>query len=132
MIEKIESSKNLLALIIRSDFSEDGIKFFTPKEFSQQLGYMKRPRGYVVQPHIHNHVLRDVSLTQEVLFIKSGKVKMQIFTPEKELFFETIINSGDCVLLASGGHGFEMLEESEIIEVKTGPHVGEEDKTRFE
>lgn len=132
MVEKIEYRGQLLALIIRANYSDEGIKFFTPKEFSQQLGYMKRPKGYVVQPHIHNHVARDVSLTQEVLFIKSGKVNMKIFTADKDLLCETVVSSGDCVLLASGGHGFEMLEETEIIEVKTGPHAGEEDKTRFE
>ena len=132
MIEEVSDNGELLALILRSDFSKEGIHFFTPKEFSQQLGYMKRPEGYFVQPHIHNHVARDVSLTQEVLFIKSGLVKMNIYTKEKNFLIKKILNKGDCVLLASGGHSFEMLEESEIIEVKTGPHMGDSDKTRFE
>jgi mannose-6-phosphate isomerase-like protein (cupin superfamily) len=92
---------------------------------------MKRQKGYVIQPHIHNHINRDVSLTQEVLFIKSGKVRMEIFDLTKNPIREIILEAGDVVLLASGGHGFEMLEESEVIEVKTGPHLGDEDKTRF-
>lgn len=132
MVEEITKNGEVLALILRSDFSKEGIHFFTPKEFSQQLGYMKRPKGYLVQPHIHNHVVRDVSLTQEVLFIKSGSVKMSIYSKEKEFVTEKTLHTGDCVLLASGGHSFEMLAESEIIEVKTGPHLGESDKTRFE
>ena len=132
MLEKIEKDGRLLALVLRSDYSENGISFFTPKEFSQQLGYMKRPRGYLVQPHFHNYFSRDVSLTQEVLFIKTGSLKLFIYSNDKTLYFETTLKQGDVVLLAEGGHGFEMLEETEIIEVKTGPHVGEQDKTRFD
>ena len=32
----------------------------------------------------------------------------------------------------NGGHGFEMLEKTEIIEIKQGPYAHDKDKTRFE
>ena len=131
MLEKIYSGQQLLALILRSEFESDGIEFFTPSHFSQQLGYMNRPKGFTISPHLHNVVNRDVELTQEVLFIKSGSVKMDIYDSDKKLIQTCVLNKGDVVLLASGGHGFTMLEKSEIIEVKTGPHLGEKDKTRF-
>ena len=131
MLEKIYSGEQLLALILRSGFETDGIEFFTPNHFSQQLGYMNRPKGFTITPHLHNVVSRDVELTQEVLFIKSGAVKMDIYDLDKNFIKSCILNKGDVVLLASGGHGFTMLEKSEIIEVKTGPHIGEKDKTRF-
>ena len=131
LIEEIRSNGNLLALILRFEYNAVGIHFFTPNHFSQQLGYMNQPKGFIIQPHIHNFVNRDVQLTQEVLFIKSGRVKMDIFNLEKEFIQSTVLNKGDTVLLAAGGHGFTMLEQAEIIEVKTGPHVGEKDKTRF-
>ena len=132
MIERIHSGGHLLALILRSDFTTEGIEFFTPDHFSQQLGYMNRPKGFKVTPHVHNFISRDVELTQEVLFIKSGRVQMDIFDLNKKFVKSSILNHGDVVLLASGGHGFTMLEQSEIIEVKTGPHIGDKDKTRFE
>jgi hypothetical protein len=132
MIERIHSGEYLLALILRSDFTTEGIEFFTPDHFSQQLGYMNRPKGFKVTPHVHNFISRDVELTQEVLFIKSGRVQMDIFDLSKKFVKSSILNHGDVVLLASGGHGFTMLEQSEIIEVKTGPHIGDKDKTRFE
>ena len=131
MLEKIFSGQQLLALILRTEFESDGIEFFTPSHFSQQLGYMNRPKGFTITPHLHNVVNRDVELTQEVLFIKSGSVKMDIYDLDKKLIQTCVLNKGDVVLLASGGHGFTMLEKSEIIEVKTGPHLGEKDKTRF-
>ena len=118
MLEKIFSGQQLLALILRSEFESEGIEFFTPSHFSQQLGYMNRPKGFTITPHMHNVVNRDVELTQEVLFIKSGSVKMDIFDLNKILIKTCVLNKGDVVLLASGGHGFTMLEKSEIIEVK--------------
>jgi mannose-6-phosphate isomerase-like protein (cupin superfamily) len=132
MIENIIHHHQLLSIIIRRNFDKDGIEFFTPADFSQQLAYMKRPKDYVIPPHVHNPVLREVQLTQEVLLIKSGKVRVDFYDDDKNYLESTIVEAGDVILLAHGGHGFEMLEESEIIEVKQGPYAGEKDKVRFE
>lgn len=132
MIEKILHLDNLIGLIIRTEFRKNGIEFFTPDSFSQQLGYMNRPAGYQIPPHVHNPVAREVIWTQEVLFIKSGKVRVDFYDDNKNYLESRILEKGDIILLAAGGHGFEMLEESEIIEVKQGPYCGEKDKTRFE
>ena len=121
-----------MAIIVRSDFKQDGIKFFTPGSFSQQLGYMNHPEGYVIKPHVHNSVSRRVLFTNEVLFIKSGKVRVDFYDFDKKYIKSEILKQGDVVLLASGGHGFEMLEPTEMIEVKQGPYAGDDDKTRFE
>lgn len=131
MIEKIEYKKLLLAIIIRNSFGKEGIQFFTDDTSSQQLGYMNRPKDYVIPPHRHNLVQREVHLTQEVLFIKSGKVRVDFYTNNQEYIESRELSSGDVILLADGGHGFKMLEPSEIIEVKQGPYCGEQDKVRF-
>ncbi len=131
-VEQITYNNSLLAMIIRADYSKEGIEFFTPNDFSQQLAYMNRPAGYRITPHIHNKVQREVFHTQEVLFIKKGKVKVDFFDDERECIDTRILETGDVILLASGGHGFTMLEPTEMIEVKQGPFVGEQDKTRFE
>ncbi|GBG03762.1 hypothetical protein AZSI13_30890 [Azospira sp. I13] len=131
MIERIEHLGRELAVIIRASFKKDGIEFFTPNSYSQQIGYMNRPAGYVIAPHVHNPVTREVQFTKEVLFIKSGRVRVDFYSDEQEYLESTILGSGDVILLAYGGHGFEMLEAAEIIEVKQGPYAGEADKTRF-
>jgi mannose-6-phosphate isomerase-like protein (cupin superfamily) len=121
----------LLALIVPGSYAERGIHFFTPNEFSQQLAYMRHPTGKVIDPHVHNPVVRNVHHTLEVLFIRRGKVRVD-FYDESQLYLESrVLNSGDVILLASGGHGFEALEELEMIEVKQGPYAGDSDKTRF-
>ena len=132
MVEEILCGGTLQALILRAGYSAEGIKFFTPGEFSQQLGYMKRPQGYVIPPHVHNPVAREVHFTKEVLFVKSGKVRVDFYSEDQAYLESRILLRGDVVLLAYGGHGFEMLEASELIEVKQGPYAGDTDKARFE
>ena len=132
MKEKILLNDKIIAIIIRGSFTKDGIEFFTPNEFSQQLGYMKREKDYHIKPHIHKSVSRDVMLTQEVLFVKSGKVRVDFYSDNQEYFESRVLNNGDIILLANSGHGFVTLEESEIIEVKQGPYFEKEDKVRFE
>lgn len=132
MIERIINNDKELALIIRHTFHKDGIEFFTPSSYSQQIGYMNRPAGYVIPPHVHNPVIREVQYTKEVLYIKSGQVRVDFYSEAQEYLESTILKTGDVILLAYGGHGFEMLEPTEIIEVKQGPYAGEQDKTRFE
>ncbi len=132
MIDLVLNGGQTLAILLRSSFNENGIRFFTPSEFSQQLGYMNQPRGYVIPPHVHNPVIMEVHYTKEVLFIKSGKVRVDFYDDDRNYLESRILYQGDVLLLAFGGHGFEMLEASEIIEVKQGPYSGEADKTRFE
>jgi mannose-6-phosphate isomerase-like protein (cupin superfamily) len=131
MIEKIEHNGKTLAIIIRSDFNAKGVHFFTPEDFSQQLAYMSHPKGKVIQPHSHNPLSREVFYTQEVLFIKKGTLRVDFYDTDHAYLDSRTLRTGDVILLASGGHGFETLEETEMIEVKQGPYAGEQDKTRF-
>lgn len=131
MIDKIVHDDLILAIIIRAGYKKEGISFFTPSDFSQQLGYMNRPKGYVIEPHVHNLVERKVTLTQEVLYVKSGSIRVNFYRDDKTYLESTVIDKGDVILLAHGGHGFEILEDAEMIEIKQGPYVGDEDKIRF-
>lgn len=131
MIEQIVFEEKFFALVLRSGFACEGIEFFTPNDFSQQLGYMNRPQGYIIPPHVHNPVPREVQFTKEVLFIKSGKVRVDFYDDAQNYLESRVLHQGDVILLAFGGHGFEMLEPTEMIEVKQGPYAGEADKTRF-
>ena len=132
MIKEIYINNKLVSIIIRSSYKSDGINFFTPKEFSQQLGYMNRPKNYVILPHLHNKVVRNINFTKEVLFIKSGKVRVDFYDDNKQYLESHILYTGDVILLAYGGHGFKMLEPTEIIEVKQGPYEEDSDKNLFE
>jgi hypothetical protein len=131
MIRTVTHAGTLIALIVPHDHGADGIEFFTPNEFSQQVAYMNRPQGYEIAPHVHKPVPREVSYTREVLFVRKGRVKVDLYAPDKTYLSSVTLTSGDVILLAEGGHGFTMLEPTEIIEVKQGPYAGTEDKERF-
>lgn len=131
-IETVTHSSLVLAIIIRKDFSEPGLKFFTPASYSQQLAYMRHPTGKMIQPHVHKPVHRDVDHTQEVLFLKSGKLRVDFYDESHQYLESRLLSGGDIILLASGGHGFEVIEEIEMYEVKQGPYVEGDDKIRFD
>jgi mannose-6-phosphate isomerase-like protein (cupin superfamily) len=128
---RLEHGGRLIALLLRGTFSRPGIQFFTSNEFSQQLAHMAHPVGKLIDPHVHNPVAREVMFTQEVLMIKRGRIRIDLYAADREYLESWVAGAGDVILLASGGHGFEVLEELEMIEVKQGPYAGDGDKTRF-
>ncbi len=132
MVEKLMHGGTLLSIIIRAGFDKPGLSFFTPEEFSQQLAYMHHPAGKEIAPHVHNPVHREVHYTQEVLFIRKGRLRIDFYDDDRNYLESRVLEAGDTILLATGGHGFEVLEELEMIEVKQGPYAGDHDKTRFE
>lgn len=131
-IEIIENENQMLAILVYNSYKKEGISFFTPGDLSQQLAYMHHPAGKVIDAHVHNPVARQVHYTQEVLFIRKGKLRVDFYNDKQTYLESRILGSGDVILLATGGHGFEILEEVEMFEVKQGPYAGDSDKTRFD
>lgn len=130
-MEFIKKKDKVIAMIIKDNYTCDGVDFITPDEYSQQVAYMHHPSGKVIDAHVHNLVHRNVVLTQEVLFIKKGKLRVDFYDDYEDYLESKVLEAGDVILLISGGHGFTVLEEVEMIEVKQGPYSGDVDKTRF-
>lgn len=131
MVEQVFAGEKLLAIIVRSGYSEPGVNFFTPANLSQQVAFIRHPAGRAIEPHIHNPVPREVLYTQEVLVIRKGSLRVNFYDDNRVYLESRILAAGDFILLAEGGHGFEVLDELEMIEVKQGPYAGVDDKTRF-
>jgi hypothetical protein len=130
--EEIKHNDNLVAIILRSYYMSEQTIFFSSPDFSQQLGYIVYKKDGVIKTHSHKEVHREITLTQEVLFIKKGRLAVNLFTPDKKYITSRELNAGDIIFLCSGGHGFAMLEDTEMIEVKQGPYSGKEsDKELF-
>lgn len=127
-----DDSGCLLAIVLRAHCEVTGIHFVTDGEATQQLGVMRHASGHRVVPHVHHSVPRAVELTQETLFIRSGRVRLDLYTSNQDYLKSCELEAGDVVLLVSGGHGLEVLEDADIVEVKQGPFVGDRDKTRFD
>lgn len=131
LVQKIEQGGDIFAIILRRHFSRPGVHFFTPGEFSQQLGMLVHDKGKVVERHRHKLVRREILRTQEVLVILQGKIRIQVYNNQGELLRTVVLKEGDSILLATGGHRVEVLEKARILEVKQGPYAGFEDKEYF-
>jgi mannose-6-phosphate isomerase-like protein (cupin superfamily) len=131
MVEHIKYNNQIISIIVRKDFNKPGINFFTSNDYSQQLGYMNHPAGKEIQPHVHQSVQRKVHFTQETLFIRKGKLQVDFYSNNQKHLESRILDAGDVILLISGGHGFKVLEDLEMFEVKQGPYAGDEDKVKF-
>ncbi len=133
MVHYIENEGILLGIIIKNSYElkESGINFFTDNNATQQVGYMKRESGHKIIPHRHNEVKREIIFTSEVLYIKTGIVRVDFYNDNEMYISSYLLENKDIILLARGGHGFEIIETAEIIEVKQGPYSFENDKVRF-
>ena len=130
-VERIEGEGKPIAIIVRNEFTGPGVNFFSPFDFSQQLGILVHPPGHEVKAHVHNVIARDVRVTQEVLHLIEGRIEITLYTENKEWITSRVLNQGDTILLAYGGHGIKILEPAKILEVKQGPYAGKEDKEFF-
>ena len=133
MIEKILHKNKLFALIIRKKYrKKDGINFFTSKETTQQLGYMKHKKNHIIKPHKHNKRLTKILSTTEVILLLKGTLRVDFYDNKKKYLFSKIINEKDIIMLVHGGHGFKVLKNVEMIEVKQGPYKLSADKIKFD
>ena len=132
MIEKIKYKKKLYALIVRGKYrNKKGISFFTPKEATQQFGYLKHKKGHIIQPHQHRKRLTKIVTTTEVILLLKGSLKIDFYTEQRKYLFSRILNEKDIVMLVEGGHGFKVIKDVEMIEVKQGPYSLSSDKVKF-
>jgi len=131
-IEKIIWKENTLAIIIRNDVKVNGTNnFLSEKNYPLQIAVHKCEKGHIFKPHKHRAFERMIKITQEVLFIKNGKILVDFYNEKSEKIAERILNGGDVVFFIGGGHGIKVLEESEIFEVKQGPYINKETDKEF-
>ncbi len=132
MIEKILHNKKLFALIVRRKFrKKSGVNFFTPKDTTQQFGFMKHKKNHIIKPHKHNKRLTRILRTTEVILLLKGTLRVDFYNNKYKYLFSKKINEKDIIMLIHGGHGFKVLKNVEMIEVKQGPYSLASDKIKF-
>lgn len=109
----------------------EGLHYVSPPLEEIQLALMLRKAGTVIQSHLHPFYPRYTHTTCEVLIVRKGVVRIEFFNSSKETIGQRILTSGDVVTLVRGGHGLEVLNDAEIVEVRNGPYAGDQDKQRF-
>ena len=121
----IKDGETVLAILIHGADWENGLNFVSSQEDYLQVGTWRYDKGKTLQAHIHKTEPRRVPRTQEVVFVKEGRVKADIYTEKRELLRSLELGKNDALVLLSGGHGFEVLEDdTQVLEVKNGPYFG--------
>jgi len=123
MLEIVKKNNKIIAIIIKSNFSKKGKFFFTDNKSSQQLGHFKLRKGEILKAHYHKKWKRNIDKTMEVLFIKKGCLKVNFFNKKGVFFSSKILKPKDAIILMDEAHGFEVLKNVEMIEVKQGPFL---------
>lgn len=131
-IEHITWQDERIAIICRTEYSPSATEFLTPLDYKQQLGFIVYPAGGVIQAHTHKPLERHIVGTSEVLGVRSGRLEVDFYNSKRDLIATRVLEKGDLVLLISGGHGFRMLEDTVLLEVKQGPYTGIDEKERFQ
>ena len=104
-----------------------GLNFFSEDEEFIQVGTWGYDFGKNLKAHIHNEVKREVLWTQEVLYVRKGKIRADIFSTKRKKLKSILVGEGDIILLLRGAHGYEILEDgTQVLEIKNGPYVGAE------
>ena len=133
MIEKIIHKKKLFALIVRGKYrKKTGVNFFTGNNATQQFGYMKHKKNYVIKPHKHNQRLTKILTTTEIIILFKGILRVDFYDNKKMYLFSKKIFGKDIIMLINGGHGFKVLKDVEMVEVKQGPYKLSRDKVKFD
>ncbi len=125
---EIKEGDLVLARHITADAAwQDGLNFHSQDNDFIQVGIWGYGSGKELKAHIHNEVKREVLWTQEVLFVRKGKLRANIFDTTEKKVAELEVNAGDVIILLRGGHGYDILEDgTQVLEIKNGPYVGPE------
>ncbi len=133
MIEYVKHKNQQFALIVRKKHPRKlGVNFFTPVKFNQQFSNIIHRKGHIIKPHLHNKIKRKIFTTSEVIIIEQGKLRVDFYTNKKKYLFSKILDQGDIILLINGAHGFKIIKNTRMIEVKQGPYNPKTDKEKFE
>ncbi|MDC1158565.1 hypothetical protein OAT08_03260 [Pelagibacteraceae bacterium] len=133
MIEKIKHKKKLFALIVRGKYrSKKGVSFFTENKDIQQFGYMNHKKLHVIKPHIHKRQTRKLIHTSEVILLLKGILRVDFYEKNKKYLFSKILREKDIIMLVHGAHGFKVIKNVQMLEIKQGPYINKLDKVKFE
>jgi hypothetical protein len=133
-VERIEHRGRAYAIVLRaSATSDEKYNFLTGPESPLQLGVNFYAAGETIKAHHHLPRHLETNQIQEFILIGEGRTKLTLFDADDlSPFTELELGGGDMVLLLAGGHGFQVLEPTKIVEIKQGPYDGKaKDKVVF-
>jgi len=126
-LEEIFSNDgSIVAIVAKKNFKKEGMNFLTREDFPLQMGINSYKKGDQIKAHLHLDKATIINRFQEVVYIKNGRATVRLYDSKKAFLKSIDLTSGDVIFLASGGHGFDICEDTTILEVKQGPYLGKE------
>ncbi len=130
-VEHIVANGRALVYIVRAELAPTETTFLTPDEFNHQVGLIVYPAGGEIRRHMHKPLERHVTGTSEVIIVRRGRCELDVYDDDRTLIATRELRTGDVMLMVHGGHGFRMLEDTVLLEVKQGPYTGLSEKELF-
>jgi hypothetical protein len=130
-LETIASDGVVLAYIARGSAPPERTTFLTPDDCNLQVGHVVYPAGGSIARHMHLPIERNLVGTTEVLMVERGRCEVDVFGPDRQLVQTCELSTGDILIAVGGGHGFRVLEDTVLLEIKQGPYPGGAEKERF-
>ncbi len=127
-MDPITCDGSVLAYVIRGMLTPEKTVFPTPPDLELQVGFVVYQAGGVIAPHRHVPITRNIDRTCEVIVVRKGRCEVDIYNVERQVVATRELTTGDLVIIVSGGHGFRMVEDTILLEVKQGPYHGLDEK----
>jgi uncharacterized protein with PhoU and TrkA domain len=130
-VEVITANAQTLCYVIRNDVRPEKTTFITPPDGKQQVGFIVYPKGGIIARHTHKPLERHIIGMAEVVVVRSGHCQIEVYDESLSLVTTRDLYQGDVVIMVGGGHGFQILEDTVLLEIKQGPYLGKDDKELF-
>ena len=123
--EIISVNEIIYARIYKNSQWPENLTFYTKDEDFIQVSTWNYDNGKHLKAHKHKIAERVSNRTQEVIFVKTGKLRAYFYGDDNKLICNKILESGDFVIIFAGGHSYDILEDTtQIFEIKNGPYLG--------
>ena len=130
-VEVISTNGKTLCYVIRAKIHPEKTTFITPPDNKQQVGFIVYPKGSVIARHSHRQLERHIIGMAEVLVVRSGHCQIEVYDDDRAMVALRDLYTNDVVLMVGGGHGFRVIEDTVLLEIKQGPYLGVDDKELF-
>ena len=132
MIETVTSTDGqVLMYLIHAASLPAQTTFLTPNDCNLQVGNVVYAAGTEIPRHVHLPIERHIVGSTEVLIVQQGRCAVDVYTDDRQLVTSRELQVGDMVVAVGGGHGFRVLEDLVLLEIKQGPYPGGAEKERF-
>lgn len=126
-MKPITYKDEVVAIFHKANEWKEGLDFLTPDTTYIQAGTWNYNKNKVLKAHRHKHNPRVINRTQETFILLSGKLRVELYDDNNDIFLKEELSAGDIGIIFNIGHGYYILEDNtKVLEVKPGPFTSVE------